>query len=380
MVLEKKIMKDRRYSLTKKKKEGRKFVSGKGEEFTKEESEWEIYLQKPEFFAARVVEVQKGFAFVAVEATLGAIKTTNIWLGTLPRKFLQAAREERNFVVVGDRVLCLKSERKVGHEDPLPQCSIEYRAPRFSKISRLDPMRNEREHVLAANLSQMVVIASFLSPKIKWGLIDRFLVLAEEQQVKTCIILNKKDLLDEASESFRKECEEMIQLYRSFGYRVFLTQADSGKIDNELKDVFKNEVSLVAGHSGVGKSSIINLMHPEIIQDVETEEVLFKGRHTTTYASFLKLGTGGFVIDTPGIRSFLIKEYDPIELTWCFVDLRKYIGQCKFRECKHLDEPACAIQAAVERGEVSTWRYKSYIAILTGASGREGRVSISWEE
>lgn len=372
-------MKDRKFTRNKK-REGRKFVTGKGEEFIKEEAEWDEYLAKPGYFAARVVEVQKGFAFVAVEKKLGDIETGNLWLGTLARKFLQAVREERNFVVVGDRVLCLKSDRKVGNEDPLPQCSLEFRTPRFSKISRLDPMRNEREHVLAANLTQMVILASFLAPKIKWGLIDRFLVLAEEQRVKVLIVLNKTDLLKEANEDFQKECEEMVQLYRSLGYKVFLTQADSGHIDPELQKAFDDEVSLVAGHSGVGKSSIINLMDPELIQDVESEEVLSKGRHTTTFASFLKLGTGGFVIDSPGIRSFLIKEYDPIELSWCFVDLRKFISQCKFRECRHLDEPGCAVQLAVQNGEISQWRYKSYIAILTGASGREGRVSISWED
>ncbi len=172
----------------------------------------------------------------------------------------------------------------------------------------------------------------------------------------------------------------MIELYRSLGYRVFVTQADTGRVDEDLAAVFKNEVSLVVGHSGVGKSSLINLMQPELIQDVEDEEVLTKGRHTTTYASFLKLGTGGFVIDTPGVRSFMIKDYDPINLSWCFVDLRDYISRCKYRECRHLDEPACAVQEAVKNGSISPWRYKSYIAILTGASGREGRVSISWED
>src|SRR3990167_2772310 len=120
-------MKDRKYSPNKKKREGRKFVSGKGEEFTKDESEWGPFLAKPEYFAARVVEVQKRYAFVAVEPAVGKIETTNILLGTLPRKFLQAVREERNFVVVGDRVLCLKSDREVGSKDPLPQCSIEFR-------------------------------------------------------------------------------------------------------------------------------------------------------------------------------------------------------------------------------------------------------------
>lgn len=371
-------MKDRK-NYPRKRREGRKHVTGKGEEFIKETDKW-ADLIGPEYFSARVVEVQKKYIFVATEPIGGEIDTSDVWLATLARKFLQAMREERNFVVVGDLVLCKKDDNSQITGDSLPQCSIEYRSPRSSKISRLDPMLSEREHVLAANITQLVMVSSFVSPAIKWGLIDRFLVLAEEQNIKVCLVLNKKDLLEKAKDSFRSECEEMIKLYRSLGYRIFITQADKG-IEPELVDVFKKELSLVAGHSGVGKSSLINLMDPELIQNVEDQEVLTKGRHTTTFASFIKLGTGGFVIDTPGIRSFSLKNFDdPIHLTWCYIEFRPYIGQCKFRECKHLDEPHCAIQKAVEHGSLSMWRYKSYIALLTGANSREGRVSVNWEE
>ncbi|MBI2601986.1 MAG: ribosome small subunit-dependent GTPase A [Deltaproteobacteria bacterium] len=350
----------------------RKIVPGKGEIFILNAKEWKKRI-KQGYFAARVVEVQKRYVFVAEEPILNEIETREIWLGTVARTFLQAMRQERNFVVVGDRVLCKKGTRAEKKSD-FPQCTIDFRAERESRISRLDPMVREREHVLAANVTQMVIVASFFAPKLKWGLIDRFLVLAEQQKIKICLILNKKDLLDAAEDPFKEECKEFIELYRSFGYPVFLTQAND-QVEGELRNIFRNEISLVVGHSGVGKSSIINQMDPEIIQDVETQEVLLKGRHTTTYASFIKLGTGGFVIDTPGVRSFLIAELDPLMLTWCFVDLRPYAGKCKFRECKHLQEPNCAVLDALQRGELSEWRYKSYLAILTGASGREGRIS-----
>lgn len=362
------------------KKENRKYVKGKAEEFIKPEKEWDKFLDKEGYFTARVVEVQKKYSFLAVEPSLGEIHTKDIFLGTLARKYMQAEREERNFVVVGDRVLCLKTRKEASASEEIPQCSIEFRAPRASKISRLDPMRKDREHVLASNMSQLVILASFAYPKLKWGLIDRFLVLSEEEGLDVCIILNKTDLLKQSSEEFQKECSEMIQLYRSLNYKIILTQADSGKLPKEVEDAFKDKISLVTGHSGVGKSSIINLMSPEIVQDVETEEVLYKGRHTTTYASFIKLGTGGFVIDSPGIRSLSIKDYNPLELSSYFVDLKKYISHCKFRECKHIEEPGCAVLAALDKGEISPWRYKSYVAILTGASSREGRISIEWEE
>ena len=131
----------------------------------------------------------------------------------------------------------------------------------------------------------------------------------------------------------------------------------------------------MSGHSGVGKSSLINRFRPEIVQEVEpNSDIFYKGRHTTTYASFLKLGTGGSVIDTPGIRSFLLGERSSIDLSYAFVEMRPYLGQCKFRECRHIDEPDCQVLAAKERGEISERRYKSYLGLLLGDTGREGRI------
>jgi ribosome biogenesis GTPase len=119
----------------------------------------------------------------------------------------------------------------------------------------------------------------------------------------------------------------------------------------------------------------VNLFIPEIVQAVEEDDnIFYKGRHTTSFASFIKLGTGGYVIDTPGIRSFTFEEKGPIELSHCFVEFRPLLGKCKFRECRHMDEPECVIRAAVEAGQLSRWRYKSYLGILLGATGREGRI------
>ncbi|MFK7826643.1 MAG: ribosome small subunit-dependent GTPase A [Oligoflexales bacterium] len=345
-------------------------------EFIREEKTWDKFY-KEGLFAARIVEVHKRYAFVSTEPSPMNIKTDDVWLASIARKYTQAQRKERNFFAVGDKVLCRPGSQE-GSEisDDLPSCIIEHRAPRSSKIARLDPMTTEREHVLASNLSQLIIVASFVYPKVKWGLVDRYLILAEEQGIKASIILNKKDLLREQKPAFVKECQDYIGLYSQLGYKVLSTCAENPTHaeKKEIQDLFHDTISMVTGHSGVGKSSLVNLLRPEINQEVESEDILTKGRHTTTYASFIKLGTGGYVIDTPGIRSFLLETRSPIDLSWSFVEMRPFINKCKYRECKHLEEPSCAVTTAVKDGLISEWRYKSYIAILTGASGREGRL------
>jgi ribosome biogenesis GTPase len=332
-------------------------------------------------FAARVVEVHKKYSFISPDHESGQIDTRDVWIGTVARKYLQAERSERNFVAVGDRVICRQITLEISENpDDLPQCTIEHALVRKSAVSRLDPMTGDRVHVLASNVDQLIIVASFLNPSVKWGLIDRYLVLAEEQRLPAIIILNKADLLHECKkEKFIEECAQMVAIYRSIGYPVYQFTAEDKKTMgrqgiSQLKEIFQDKISLLSGHSGVGKSSLINLLRPEIEQDVEKDDILYKGRHTTTYASLIKLGTGGYVIDTPGIRSFAIAERGAVDLSWCFVELRDLIGKCKYRECRHVDEPECMVREAVREGKISLWRYRSYIAILTGASGREGRM------
>jgi ribosome biogenesis GTPase len=351
------------------------------EGFERPEDEWELGGQTGAF-AARVVEVHKRYCFVSTETTRGAVKTNDVWLATTARKFLVANRAERNFVAVGDRVLCTPApEQATGNPTDLPQCVIQFLAPRRAKIARLDPHRPGLEHVLATNMDQVMIVASYLNPPVKWGLIDRYLVLAETEGVPAIIVLNKQDLLDAAEDQeWADHCRAMVETYRGLGYPTFSVVANAeGAAETEqikeIKRLFDGKVTLLSGHSGVGKSSVINLFDPELVQVVEPDEdIFYKGRHTTTFASFIKLGTGGYCIDTPGIRSFTFPEKSAIELSHCFVEMRPLLGQCKFRECRHLDEPDCVVRAAVEAGRITRWRYKSYLGILLGATGREGRV------
>ena len=348
------------------------------EEFEVAEDKWDL---SEGAFAARVVEVHKRYAFVSSEVEFGKVKTNDVWIATVARKFLIAQRTERNFVAVGDRVLCVPTEQGADGSEDLPSCVIQSIAPRTARIARLDPHLPEVMHVIAANTEQLLVVASLLKPKVKWGLIDRYLILAEWEKIKPIIVLNKIDLLESiGSQEFKDEVHDMVTLYRSLGYTVITTSATSKDAINspeivELMDLLKDNITLLSGHSGVGKSTLVNLFNPEIVQDVEpNEDIFYKGRHTTSYASFIKLGSGGYAVDTPGIRSFTFPEMTAIDLSYCFVEMRDKIGKCKYRECRHIDEPECVVQDAVAKGEISQWRYASYQAILLGASGREGRI------
>jgi len=352
-----------------------------GESFEQSEAEW-VVGGTDGAFAARVVEVHKRYAFVSSEPEAKTVNTRDVWLAEVARKFLVAERSERNFVAVGDRVLCTPDREQVVRSDAdLPKCVIQRLDQRHSKIARLDPHTPGREHVLATNMDQILIVASYLSPKVKWGLIDRYLVMAESEGISAIIALNKADLLQDAErQEERAEAEAMVELYRNLGYRVFSLQANAkgAKRHADIKrlgELLKDKITLLSGHSGVGKSSLVNLFRPEIVQAVEEDDdIFYKGRHTTSFASFIKLGSGGYVIDTPGIRSFTFEEKGPIELSHCFVEFRPLLGMCKYRECRHIDEPDCAVRTAVEAGTISRWRYKSYLGILLGATGREGRI------
>ncbi|MFW7380308.1 MAG: ribosome small subunit-dependent GTPase A [Oligoflexus sp.] len=341
------------------------------------ESSWD--LSQEGWFRARVVEVQKRYAFIAPEPVAGELDSRDVWLATVARKYLQSKRLERNTICVGDVVLCRPTDEKEADiETDIPCCVINNMAPRTSKISRKDPLRDDREHVLASNVDQLLIVASYQSPLVKWGLIDRYLVLAEEQEIPAVIILNKSDLLAAESVEFQERCQQEIETYRNLGYPVFSIAAEFMKKNDpdlkEIKKLLEGKVTILSGHSGVGKSSLVNRFRPEIIQEVEpNSEIFYKGRHTTTYASFIKLGTGGSVIDTPGIRSFLLGDRSAIDLTHGFRELRPFMGKCKFRECRHIDEPGCAVLQALADGLISERRYRSYVGLLLGDTGREGR-------
>lgn len=364
------------YDKIRRSKDKRRKKKDAQDSFVLDESSWEY---QDGWFRARVVEVQKRYAFVAPEKKGGSLDSRDVHLGTIARTHLQSRREERNSVVVGDIVLCRPTDQREAEvSKDIPCVVIVNREDRSSQISRCDPTSSERKHVLASNVDQLIIVASYLAPTVKWGLIDRYLVLAEEQGIEATIVLNKEDLLHEEGSEAIEQAQREIATYKSLGYDVLslslLKRPNDPELDR-LKTLLDHKISMVSGHSGVGKSSLVNLFDPEIVQEVEENaDIFYKGRHTTTYASFISLGTGGYIIDTPGIRSFLLGDRNSIDLSFGFRELRDHVGRCKYRECRHLDEPGCSVLKALDNGEISSRRYQSYKGLLLGDTGREGRV------
>lgn len=332
----------------------------------------------------RVIEVHKKHLFVAEECDEGEPDTELLWLCTVAKRHFQRAHKERNFVVVGDRVLFSPdTQEKLDAsgeptESDLPRGMIQHAFRRTSRIARRDPMRPDWEHVMLANIDRVAIVASVLNPEVRWGLVDRLLVQAEDQGIEAFIVLNKVDLLandPQAKPEFVAGVRRRVEIYRQIGYEVLeisaLRPRTTATAIKRLRELLRGNLTGLSGHSGVGKSSVVNLMKPEIEQIVdENPEIFYKGRHTTTYNSLLKLGVGGYVIDTPGVRSFAFGAWSAIELSHCFREFRGM--RCKYLECSHDHEPECAIKQAVEEGRISRERYRSYIGILKGVSLREG--------
>ncbi|MES2614243.1 MAG: ribosome small subunit-dependent GTPase A [Bdellovibrionota bacterium] len=337
----------------------------------------------------RVIEVQKRNVFVADEGLDGLPQTQNLWFCSIAKRHFQRAHKERNFVVVGDRILFepdvhleFNAEGEPLNTD-LPLGVIQHALERTSKISRRDPSRPEWEHIMLANIDLIAIVASALNPEVRWGLIDRFLVQAELQNIPAVIILNKHDLLSNqklATAEFIEKYNKRISIYKQIGYEIVELSALRRKTYAEqikhIRKLFKGKLVGFAGHSGVGKSSLVNLMKPEFEQIVdENPDIFYKGRHTTTYNSLLQLGIGAYAIDTPGIRTFQIDSVSAIQLSNCFPEFRNL--KCKYRECAHDLEEHCTIKQAVAEGKISQERYRSYLGILKGVSFREGEMQDS---
>jgi len=260
------------------------------------------------------------------------------------------ATDERGAVVAGDRVLIDASHAGTP--------TVERVEPRHGTLVR---QIQGRKQVLAANVDQAVIVASCADPPLKPGLIDRFLITAESSRITPIICLNKSDLADPA------ERENVRSVYAGLGYTVLVTNAVTGEGCADLAARLAGRASVVAGQSGVGKSSLLNAVQPGLgLKTGQVSDVHRKGKHTTTRATLIPLACGGWVVDTPGIRQFELCAVPPQESGRWFVEFQNLSAQCRFADCTHVHETDCAVKAAVERGEISRMRYDSYRRILLG--------------
>ncbi|MFO8007809.1 MAG: ribosome small subunit-dependent GTPase A [Candidatus Brocadiia bacterium] len=252
-------------------------------------------------------------------------------------------------LVVGDRVLFRPTDEGEG-------VVVEI-LPRRTKLSRRLPRDARIEHIIAANVDQLLIVASIRRPPLTLGIIDRYIIAGEAGGLLPIICINKTDLAGDSTEHL-----EAAELYREMGYAVLLTSAKTGEGVDALRDVLRDRSTVLAGHSGVGKSALINAVQPGM--ELRTGPVTTKGRHTTSSVSLLRLEFGGYVVDTPGIREFTLWEIEEGEVQQFFPRIWELSHDCKLPDCTHMHEPDCAVKAALERGELPESRYDSYTRIV----------------
>jgi len=233
---------------------------------------------------------------------------------------------------------------------------------RNNYINRQSPRHKHQHHIVAANLDQSILVATLKEPKTSQGFIDRFLVASEMYHVPAIIVFNKSDLY-KAKEL--DKYEQWKEMYEAIGYKVLLVSAEKNEGMDEIMKVLKDKTTLVSGHSGVGKSSLLNVIFPNMNR--KTQDVSGwsgKGQHTTTFAEMFDLPFGGKIIDTPGMREFGLVDISKAELSHYFPEMRDRLNSCQFNNCLHINEPGCAIKEAVINEEIHEDRYVSYAGIL----------------
>ncbi|HVT28017.1 MAG TPA: ribosome small subunit-dependent GTPase A [Lacipirellulaceae bacterium] len=262
------------------------------------------------------------------------------------------ATDKRHIVAAGDVVWF----RPEGREEGI----IERVEPRRGVVSRTS---RGRQHVLVANVDQLVIVTSAAEPRLKPNLIDRLLITAEKGGIRPIICINKIDLIEPA------DLMPLVGVYAQLGYETLMVSAIRGFGIDQLRQRLADEESVVTGQSGVGKSSLLNAVEPSLHLRVQTvSEETQKGRHTTTTAELIPLSFGGYVVDTPGIRQFQLWDVIPEEVAGFFRDLRPYVARCRFPDCTHTHEDDCAVKDAVADGWIDARRYESYVQIRAGDS------------
>ena len=272
---------------------------------------------------------------------------------------LKKVKKKTDLCVIGDRVrLTLVDDEQQGL-----QGVIEEVEPRRTVFSRRHPGRGGRfkEDVLVANLDQLIVVFAFRDPPFHPRMLDRFLVIAEQNGIDALVVMNKLDQVDDTQ-------RDQALVYEGLGYPVHLVSATSGAGLGALRERLGGRISAFVGPSGAGKSSLLNALDPELALRVgETSESHGKGRHTTRVATLHPMhvdGAAGYVADTPGIRELGTWDLPESELDRCFPEMRPHLGRCGFRNCVHVHEPDCAVKAAVEAGAIRAERYDSYVRML----------------
>ena len=270
----------------------------------------------------------------------------------------------KNIIAIGDYVLIDPKDSDEG--------TITYIEERHSILSRIDPLSEHREQLLAVNIDQVLITVSVIMPSLKPYLIDRYIIAAKKGNMDPIIVINKVDYLRHPPESVDSEVldeekalfEEVMKTYQKLHIPIFAVSAQTGTGLEDLKQAMKDKTSVFSGQSGSGKSSLINATQGTSLLVGEVIQKTMKGSHTTTHSHLLPLDQGGFCIDTPGIRSFGLRDLSTKELQDYFQEISDLRPGCRFPDCAHLDEPDCAVKTALETNEISPLRFASYCALM----------------
>jgi len=239
---------------------------------------------------------------------------------------------------------------------------------RENYIIRKSVHKQGHGQILASNIDQAVLMVTLTFPKTSQGFIDRFLVNAESFRIPALLVFNKIDLLDDAGIALQ---QEFAAIYEALGYKSLFLSALKNVGVNDFLSHLQGKVSLLAGHSGVGKSTLINLLSPEFGQKVrEISAFSQKGKHTTTFAEMFELESDTYIIDTPGIKELGMLDMESWEISHYFPEMRKYLGECKFNNCLHINEPGCVVMEGLINGDIQESRYESYLSMIDDEDNR----------
>ena len=234
--------------------------------------------------------------------------------------------------------------------------------PRRNYVVRQSPRKKHQLHLMACNIDQAILVVTIAEPNLKQGFIDRFLVMTEPYDIPVVIVFNKKDIMDDYHLEMFHHLEH---LYESLGYKVILASANDGSGIDEIKALIKDKTTLISGQSGVGKSTLINVIQPGLgLRTEDISDYSGKGQHTTTFAEMFELIDGGRIIDTPGIKMLSFNNLEAMDVAHNFRELFEFSRSCKFANCTHINEPGCAVKRALEDKEIHPWRYANYLQII----------------
>lgn len=242
---------------------------------------------------------------------------------------------------------------------------------RKNYIIRKSQNLSKQSHIIAANVDQAFLVVTVERPQTSTTFIDRFLATAEAYSVPVVLVFNKTDLLDDSLMRYQRM---MIDLYDTVGYKCVAVSAETGEGMDELMEMLRDRITLLSGHSGVGKSTMINRLLPGVnLRTAEISDAHNTGMHTTTFSEMLPLPGGGYIIDTPGIKGFGTFDMEPEELTSYFKEIFRFSKDCRFSNCTHTHEPGCAVLKAVEDHYIAASRYQSYLSMLEDKDGNKYR-------